>query len=132
MLVSRLNRGMLNKFLEIIEEFIEYFKLIMGELLFVVIGIYFDWLEINNLIIFNVMVSDEVFWWLIDEMKDMLELIKLLDIVFFFDKRFVVIKNEELNILEFLNLYFGFLLLLVKVVLGKDFEKLIKFVNDYD
>lgn len=123
---------MLNKFLEIIEEFIEYFKLIMGELLFVVIGIYFDWLEINNLIIFNVMVSDEVFWWLIDEMKDMLELIKLLDIVFFFDKRFVVIKNEELNILEFLNLYFGFLLLLVKVVLGKDFEKLIKFVNDYD
>lgn len=75
---------MLNKFLEIIEEFIEYFKLIMGELLFVVIGIYFDWLEINNLIIFNVMVSDEVFWWLIDEMKDMLELIKLLDIVFFF------------------------------------------------
>lgn len=65
-------------------------------------------------------------------MKDMLELIKLLDIVFFFDKRFVVIKNEELNILEFLNLYFGFLLLLVKVVLGKDFEKLIKFVNDYD
>lgn len=84
MLVSRLNRGMLNKFLEIIEEFIEYFKLIMGELLFVVIGIYFDWLEINNLIIFNVMVSDEVFWWLIDEMKDMLELIKLLDIVFFF------------------------------------------------
>lgn len=60
--MSRLNRGMLNKFLEIIEEFIEYFKLIMGELLFVVIGIYFDWLEINNLIIFNVMVSDEVFW----------------------------------------------------------------------
>lgn len=131
-LVSRLNRGMPNKFLEITEEFIEYLKLIMGELSFVVTGTHFDWPEINNLITFNVMASDEVPWRSIDEMKDMLELTKSLDIVFPFDKRFAATKNEELNISEFLNSYPGFSLPSVKAALGKDLEKLIKLVNDHD